>query len=135
MYQISGAIFGALILIVLETMYDIPWWLFLLIWLAFIPFLIALRSSFGRLLRSCKYALNVTKWNADLKQQALAKLFIDTIEGRKSPGDIVAFLTEHGWAGAEAEDRACHALSMVRVLRVDLYPKGQLLFKIVCSCL
>src|ERR1700722_11001905 len=119
MYQISGAIFGALILIVLGTMYDIPWWLFLLIWLSFIPFLIALGSGFGRLLRSCKYALNITKWNADPKQQALAKLFIDTIEGRKSPGDIVAFLNEHEWAGPEAEDRACHALSMVRVFRVD----------------
>jgi hypothetical protein len=71
-----------------------------------------------------RYTFSINKWNADPDQQALARLFIDYAERRKSPQDVFAFLEKQigKWPRKELEDRITHALSMVRVYRVDLYP-------------
>jgi hypothetical protein len=36
MYRLAGGIFGGVVVIILGAVYDIPWWVFILIWLVFV---------------------------------------------------------------------------------------------------
>jgi hypothetical protein len=82
-----------------------------------------------------RYTFSIKKWNADPDQQALAQLFIDYAEHRKSREDVFGFLEKQigTWPREECEDRITHALSMVRVYRVDLYPIGKELGQLIIA--
>jgi hypothetical protein len=80
-----------------------------------------------------RYIFSINKLNADRHQQALAQLFIDYAERRKPWEDIFAFLEERRWLRDEREHRIVHALSMVRVARVDLYQTAKELGELIIA--
>jgi len=73
-------------------------------------------------MRFLHYLFSMNELNADPDQQELAQLFIGYAENRKPWEDIFTFLEKHPWPRAERENRIVHALSTVKVYRVDLYP-------------
>jgi hypothetical protein len=73
----------------------------------------------------------VKEMNADPDQQALAQLFIDVVERRKTWAAITFFLTKGEWSRSEQRNRVAHSISMVRVWRADLYPKAKELGELI----
>jgi hypothetical protein len=85
MYRLAGGIFGALVVIILGIMYQIPWWVFILFWLVFVALLYLVFVAPFYLTGIQK----MVRWSNDPNQQELVQLLIAA--GRS--GDSVYFLT------------------------------------------
>jgi hypothetical protein len=71
-----------------------------------------------------RYMLNVKKRNDDPNQLALANLFMEYAEQRKTWEDVFTFLESQigTWPREELEERIVHAIATARGFRPDLYP-------------
>jgi hypothetical protein len=83
-----------------------------------------------------RYLLSVRKFNRDPEQHELAQLFIDYADGHKPWQAVFEFLEQRQWAQSRdsRELRITHALSLVKVQRLDVYRQASELGRLIMFC-